>query len=89
MQKTSTDNQLALSFNHTDNPLKQYLEERLNRPVCLVLTGNSTTMLSAPMHDNVLRVRLHRIFLAADGRVVNEIVSYPRKGIVPCPLKRQ
>ena len=76
MQKTATDNQLALSFNHTDNSLKQYLEECLNRPVSVVLTGNSTTMLSARMHDNVLRVRLHRMFLTADGRVVNEIVSY-------------
>jgi predicted metal-dependent hydrolase len=85
MQKTATDNQLALSFNHTDNSLKQYLEERLNRPVSVVLTGNSTTMLSARMHDNVLRVRLHRMFLSADGRVVNEIVSYlkNRRGAMP------
>jgi predicted SprT family Zn-dependent metalloprotease len=85
MQKTATDNQLALSFNHTDNSLKQYLEECLNRPVSVVLTGNSTTMLSARIHDNVLRVRLHRMFLTADGRVVNEIVSYlkTRRGAMP------
>ncbi len=85
MQKTASDDQLAFSFNHTDNSLKQYLEESLNRPVSVILTGNSTTMLSARMHDNVLRVRLHRMFLTADSRVVNEIVLYlkNRRGAMP------
>jgi hypothetical protein len=85
MQKSAADNQLALSFNHTDNSLKQYLEECLNMPVTVVLTGNSTTMLSARMRDNALRVRLHRMFLTADGRVINEIVSYlkNRRGAMP------
>ena len=85
MKKSATNEQLALSFNHTDNSLKQYLEECLNRPVSVVLTGNSTTMLSARMRDNVLRLRLHRMFLTADGRVVNEIVSYlkNRRGAMP------
>jgi predicted metal-dependent hydrolase len=85
VQKNSTGDQLALSFNHTDNSLKQYLEECLSRPVSVVLTGNSTTMLSARIHDNVLRIRLHRMFLAADGRVVNEIVSYLKNRRVAMP----
>jgi hypothetical protein len=85
MQKSAIDDQLALSFNHTDSSLKQYLEECLNRPVAIVLTGNSTTMLSARIHDNVLRIRLHRMFLAADGRVVNEIVSYLKNRRVAMP----
>jgi predicted metal-dependent hydrolase len=68
-----------------ENHLKQYLEERLGRPVSLVLTENSTSMLSARMHDGVLRVRLHRMFLNADSRVMYEVVSYlkNRRGAMP------
>jgi predicted metal-dependent hydrolase len=68
-----------------ENHLKQYLEEYLGRPVSLVLTENSTSMLSARMHDGALRVRLHRMFLNADNRVLREIVSYlnSRRGAMP------
>jgi len=79
------DNQLALTFTHSEHSLRQYLETSLNRPVAVVLTGNSTSMLSARIQDNVLRVRIHRIFLAADSRVMNEIAAYlkNRKGAMP------
>ena len=68
-----------------ENHLKQYLEESLDSPVSLVLTKNSTSMLSARMHDGVLRVRLHRMFLNADSRVMSEIASYlkNRGGAMP------
>jgi hypothetical protein len=68
-----------------ENHLKQYLEERLNRAVSLVLTENSTSMLSARLHAGVLRVRLHRMFLNADSRVMSEIAAYlkNRKGAMP------
>lgn len=85
MQKGATDNQLALPLNHSENSFRQYLEECLNKPVAVVLTGNSTSMLSARVHDDVLRVRLHRMFLNADSRVMSEIVSYlkNRRGAMP------
>jgi hypothetical protein len=68
-----------------ENHLKQYLEERLNRAVSLVLTENSTSMLSARLHAGVLRVRLHRMFLNSDSRVMSEIAAYlkNRKGAMP------
>jgi hypothetical protein len=76
---------MDLLFSHTDRSLKLYLEERLDRPVSLVLTENSTSMLSARMHAGVLRVRLHRMFLNADSRVMSEIASYlkNRRGALP------
>ena len=85
MQNT-IDNQLALSFAHTESFLKQFFENALSKPIAVVLTGNSTIMLSARMLDGILRIRLHRIFLDADSRVLNEIVSYlkTRKGAMPC-----
>jgi hypothetical protein len=68
-----------------ENHLKQYLEECLDRPVSLVLTKNSTSMLSARMQDGVLRVRLHRMFLNAGIRVMSEIALYlkNRRGAMP------
>jgi hypothetical protein len=51
------------SLNHTENALRHYFEERLNKPVSLFLTENSTSMLSARVWDGITRIRLHRIFL--------------------------
>jgi len=85
MHDTTANGQLAMLFSHTESSLKRHFEDCLGRPVSLVLTGNSTTMLSAGLHRNVLRVRLHRMFLEADSRVLGEIVSFlkARKGRMP------
>ena len=76
---------LNLSFGHTGHSLQRYLEETLNRPVSLVLTANSTSMLSARVTDGILRVRMHRMFLNADSGVIGEIVSFLKKkrGVMP------
>jgi hypothetical protein len=85
MHDATTGGQLAMLFSHTESSLKQHLEDCLGRPVSLVLTGNSTTMLSVRPQRDVLRVRLHRMFLEADSRVISEIVSFlkDRKGRMP------
>jgi len=85
MENDPSAGQLALPFHHSESSLRQYLEECLNKQVTVVLTVNSTSMLSARMHNNVLRIRLHRMFLAADNRVMNEIASYlkNKKGAMP------
>jgi len=76
---------MALPFTQTEQALRQILEKRLERPVSLVLTDNSTTMLSFRDRDGVLTVRLHRMFLSADSEVMDEIISYlkKRKGAMP------
>jgi hypothetical protein len=81
----TTDNQLTLPFHHSEISFRQYLEENLNKSVSVVFTGNSTSMLSARIYDGVLRVRLHRMFLHADSRVIDEIVSYlkNKRGAMP------
>ncbi len=58
----------------------------MSRPVSLVLTENSSSMLSARVQGGVLRVRLHRMFLSAENRVLDEIVSFlkNRKGGMSC-----
>ncbi len=67
---------LNLSFTYSESSFKSYLEQRIGRPISLVFTENSTTMLSARKQNDGLRIRLHRLFLNADNEVLNEIVSY-------------
>jgi SprT-like family protein len=85
MTGTTVNGQLPLSFGRTESSLERHFNDRLGRPVTLVLTGNSTTMLSARMHHDVLHVRLHRMFLEADSPVIDEIVSFlkNRRGRMP------
>jgi predicted metal-dependent hydrolase len=85
MKNDSTDNQLALPFHYSDVPFRQFLEDQLNKPMAVVLTENSTSMLSVRLYDGVLRIRLHRMFLHADSRVMNEVVSYlkNKRGAMP------
>lgn len=82
----TSNRQLILLFNHTETSLRHYVEECLGRPVSLVFTENTTTMLSARVRAGLLHVRLHRIFLNADSRVMNEIASYlkNKRGTMTC-----
>jgi hypothetical protein len=86
MKYDTPNNQLVLPLNATDAVLKSHLEKCMGRPVSLVLTDNARSMLSARMHAGVLRIRLHRMFLNADSRVLKEIVVYlkNRRGAMPC-----
>ena len=76
MSAVKPDAQLNLLFGHTEDALGRLLEERLGRPLSLVLTDNSTSMLSARVQNGVLCVRLHRIFLYSDGGVLEEIAAF-------------
>jgi hypothetical protein len=89
MENDIADRQLNFLFNHTDSSLKQYLEERLNRPVALVLTENATSMLSARVYDGVFNVRLHRMFINSGTAVIDEIVSYLKHKSRAMPLFRK
>jgi hypothetical protein len=78
--------ELHLPVGHTESSLRRHLEERLNRPVSLVLTDNSFSMLSARPRNGVLCVRLHRLFADASSQVIDEIVSFLKnqRGAMPC-----
>jgi SprT-like family len=68
--------QLKLFSNHTEHSLRDHFEKNTGQPVSLVLTENSTTMLSVRPRSGVLCVRLHRMFLNADPAVLGEIASF-------------
>ncbi len=86
MNKTSDSGQLTMHFCHDDASLQRYLEACLGPAVSLVLTDNSTSMLSARVKGGVTHVRLHRMFLNAGEPVLAEIVSFLkcRKGAKSC-----
>jgi len=82
MTKEFIDAQLPLAFIHTGNSLRCSIEKSLGRVVSLVLTENSTSILSARVRDGIMHVRLHRMFLNADNHVIGEIIVFlkNRKG---------
>jgi hypothetical protein len=85
MSKQRDKKQLELFPGCDGIPLRRFLEERLGKPVSLVLTDNCTSVLSLRVRDEVLSVRLHRMFMNANGPVLDEIVSFlkNKKGKMP------
>ncbi|HMK56601.1 MAG TPA: SprT-like domain-containing protein [Dissulfurispiraceae bacterium] len=79
MLKGLLDRQLSFLFGHSEDSLRRHIEASLDRPVSLILTDNSASMLSARIANELMCVRLHRMFLHADDAVIDEIVSALRK----------
>lgn len=75
MLKRHINRQLGFSFDHSESSLRRCIETSLGRSISLILTDNSTTMLSANIINGLMQVRLHRMFLNADDAVVCEIIS--------------
>ncbi len=76
MRDDTASEQLNFLFHHTQTSLRDYFEKNVGRRISLLLTENSTAMLSARMRDGVLKVRLHRIFAGSGTDVLEEIVSF-------------
>ncbi len=72
--------QLSFSFEHDPGFLVRTFEEASGRSVTLVLTDNSTSMLSIRKKGTVSFVRLHRMFLFADEGTLKEIALFIKHG---------
>jgi len=59
--------------------LKKYFQKCFNKPIILILTDNATSMISVRGKQDAISVRLHRIFLKADTRVLDEVVRFIKK----------
>ena len=79
MNRGSHPGQLGLHFGYDEITLRHHLEECLGRTISLVLTDNSTSMLSVRVRDGVPNVRLHQMFVDADNQVIGEIVSFLKR----------
>jgi predicted SprT family Zn-dependent metalloprotease len=67
------------SFNRKtdrENLLKQTLESLLKAPVRLTVTDNRRAMVSGFRKDKAYHLRLHHMFLDADGEVIASLAGY-------------
>jgi predicted metal-dependent hydrolase len=76
MRESSPGKQMCLTFRQTELSLQESLGKGLGRQVKLVLTKNSSSMLSAQVRERTLHVRLHEMFLAAGADVIDEIIAF-------------
>lgn len=72
--------QLTLSFQHDREFLVALFEKTAGVAVRLVLTDNSSSMLSVRREGAAILVRLHRIFLGADEATLRELALFVRHG---------
>lgn len=80
--------QIPLFFSIDEQHLKRYFEDAIKKNVSLVITDNSTSMLSIRKKGNILAIRLHRIFLSAGKEVLGEIFEFIRNKKVKTPYIR-
>jgi hypothetical protein len=77
--------QLSLQFSDSKDKLKDFFERMIGRPLSLVLTDNSTSMLSIRTINGSVTVRMHRMFLNAGEDILREMAVFikTRKGRTP------
>jgi len=77
--------QTELPFRHSKDTLSSYLEKETGKPVSLIITDNSTSMISVKATCDSISLRLHRMFLDAGNEVIREIAAFlkRRKGSTP------
>jgi predicted SprT family Zn-dependent metalloprotease len=80
--------QLSLSFQHDQHFLKTLLEKQTRRKISLVVTDNTSTMLSMRAEKDGVSVRLHWIFLSAKWDVIAELAGFISNTREKTPLIR-
>ena len=81
--------QTTLPFHLNEDSLKTFLEKASSKKLSIVITDNSTSMLSIKEKKGVVIIRLHRMFLYADSDVLNEIADYIKHKRKKTPLIRE
>jgi hypothetical protein len=77
---TAKTEQLILPFAQDEHALKDRLQQLTGRSLCLIITDNSTSMLSVRKKAENITVRLHKMFLHAGTDVCLEVADIIRKG---------
>lgn len=81
--------QTALPFHLDEHGLRTFLENASCKKLSLVITDNSTSMLSIKEIKGVVIIRLHKMFLCAGSNVLNEIADYINHNRKKTPLIRE
>ncbi|RJR22205.1 MAG: hypothetical protein C4581_01105 [Nitrospiraceae bacterium] len=81
--------QLDLIYHMDEVAFIAYLEKTTGRKISLVITDNSSSMLSMKRKGKEVSIRVHRIFLSADSSVMDEIAGFIRNSRAKTPQIRQ
>ena len=81
--------QTTLPFQLKEHALKTFLENASSKKLSIVITDNSTSMISIKEKKGAVIIRLHRMFLCAENDVLNEIVDYIKNNRKKTPLIRE
>ncbi len=81
--------QLSFMFQSEEKVLRQYLEKAAGKDISLVITDNSSTVLSFKGDRKAVLLRLHRMFLSADYGVLDELAEFIRNKRKQTPLIRR
>jgi len=76
MEDETAGYQMKLAFRLSESELKNLLERGLNRKISLVLTSNSSSMLTSQVKEGILHIRLHEMFLSAGPDIIDEIIAF-------------
>lgn len=80
--------QLSLMFHMDEDAFRRYLEKTTKKDISLVITDNSSSMLSMKKKGNSVSIRVHRIFLSAGSEVIDEIAGFVRNNRAKTPQIR-
>ncbi|MEW6052889.1 MAG: SprT-like domain-containing protein [Nitrospirota bacterium] len=67
---------MDLHFLHNTASLRDFFERETGRTLSVVITDNSTSMLSVKKRGGTANIRLHRIFLNAHQEILREIAAF-------------
>jgi len=81
--------QLSLQFSNNKDALKDFFEKMTGKPVSLVLTDNSASLLSIRTKCNSVSVRMHWMFLNAGNDVIREMGDFIKTRKRRTPLIRK
>jgi len=81
--------QMLLPFYHSEDSIRSFLEGVTRKNISLVITDNSSSMLSIKACGSDAKVRLHRMFLSAGNEVLREIGDYIKKRKADTPGIKQ
>jgi predicted metal-dependent hydrolase len=71
-----------------EQSLLSYLQKATGKHVSLVLTDNAATMLSVKNKGETVYLRMQRMFLSADSKVIDEIAVFIKNTRTKTPLVR-
>jgi len=80
---------MLLPFYHSEDSIRSFLEGVTRKNISLVITDNSSSILSVKACGSDANVRLHRMFLSAGNDVLTEIGDYIKKRKADIPGIKQ